>query len=247
MQPDTPQAIPVDQPTVSSPQVIQPPITASTQEQPPKGSQSSKVLLLIIIVLLLFLIVVGVVGVILLITKSGDEKDKDTTSKDTTVSEQQEEETTVETTSEDTNEIAAMWDTYENTKWKFSIKHPKDLAPTEGAFDAKTDQIVFQAGEPTAFTIWIKTEGEMGNNLSNMLSNQCTDKIDYTTVTLMGNKFRKAIEVPMEGCLEALGTVRTYELCAFGIDLPGGAQLLIRNDGLNQEQLEGVLKSLEFI
>jgi len=224
--------------------------TTNPAGEPAKSTGTAqRTLLLVIIVLLVIILIIGIVAVIVLITNNKSEDNDETTAvtDQSSTSQASEETSTIETTTEDTNEIASMWNTYENTKWKFSIKHPKDLNPEESVIDATTDEVMFTAGDLTAFTIWIKTDGEMANNLANMLANQSTDTVEYTTVTYMGHKYRKAVDVPMGGCLESLGVERDYELAAYGISLPGGAQLLIRNDGLNKEQLEGVLKSLLFI
>jgi len=146
---------------------------------------------------------------------------------------------------EDPNDMIALWLTYTNAEYSFSLKYPKDMIYEERDFSGD-DEIAFGVGDIDVFSVEIKSAPDMDNFLSNILSNQCTDSITYSNVTIGSNSYRKATEVPDQDCLDFLGITRDIELAAYGKNLGGGTYWGLRNSGLNSEQLNWVLGSVSF-
>lgn len=142
-------------------------------------------------------------------------------------------------------DIAAGWSNYHNDSWYFGFKYPQDLTVVEEVASPALTVVSLKSGATTTvITVWIQSSGTMDNILANMLMNQCTDEVIYSNITYGTHPFRKALEVPFEGCMAGFGIIRDQELAAFGVNLPGEVILTIRNDGLNEEQLRAFLASV---
>lgn len=161
------------------------------------------------------------------------------------------------TTDEDTNgedeqqnDMASGWNTYNNSKWKFGLKYPKDMIYTESVVSPTMDMVVFGVGEFEIVTIYvINDSGTIDSYINNMLANQCTDNVLFSDLNYSNASFRKGVEVPSQTCLDAFGVIRTQDYSAYGYRLSSGAVLIIRNEGdtgLNNEQLEAFLRSVYF-
>lgn len=143
---------------------------------------------------------------------------------------------------DDLSDMADGWAEYHNDAWYIGFKHPLDLTVSEtNPSPGHTVLAVKGGGNISVITIWLQSDGVMDDILSNMLANQCTDEITFSDVTFGSHTFRKALDVPMENCL---ANPRDQELAAYGVLLPGEVIMTIRNDGLNQEQLEAFLATV---
>jgi hypothetical protein len=139
-----------------------------------------------------------------------------------------------------------FWSLYTNTKYSFNLKYPIDLDYTESSLGSNIDQIEFKSGDTIVFRIWIKTGGDLDSLMSNMLSNQCTQTIQFSEATFGNNTFRKAADIPNQNCLDSLNITRKIELAVYGKILKTNTYFAILNEGLNNEQLNILLRKLNF-
>jgi hypothetical protein len=141
--------------------------------------------------------------------------------------------------------MTADWAIYDNTNWQFRVKYPKDLTPKEGTYDSSTDEVLFESPSALAFSIWIKQGGDLDNTLKLMIANQCSSSITMSDVVIGSIDFRKALDIPDKTCLNQLG-VPDFQLAAYGFEFKPNTYLMLRDDDLNDEQLEAVIGSIEF-
>lgn len=148
-------------------------------------------------------------------------------------------------TSDSTVNMTDLWSDYYNSSYYAGFKYPQELTYDENSSNPEETVVTFKGGDDTTvFTVWFKSMGDLESSLTNMLANQCTNDTTFTDVMYGTLNFRKAVDVPLESCLAALGVTRDEELAAYGALLPGEVILSIRNDGLNQEQLEALLSTV---
>lgn len=212
---------------------------------------------------LVCLIIAGIVVIILLLSRGSPEtpdvNPEETTREEADSDEEDQQtaegdidtETQTETPEEDNADtdqggMYDYWPTYENSAWNFSLKYPKDLTYKETVSLSHLAEIFFRSNGHDVFTIWVSNASDLDSLLSNMLSNQCTDEVTYSNRNYGSNTFRKGLDNPNQTCLDTYGITRTYELAAFGKQLSTGQYWVFRNDGLNDEQLEAVLETVNF-
>jgi hypothetical protein len=146
---------------------------------------------------------------------------------------------------EDPSDITSLWSDYYNDSFYIGFKYPQDLVVEEDITNPSFVTVTLTGGmDTTVVTAWITSMSTLDGQLSNMLANQCTDDITFSTVTYGSLSFRKAVDVPLQSCLAALGITRDQELAAYGVLLPGEVVLTIRNDAMNQEQIEALLSTV---
>lgn len=149
------------------------------------------------------------------------------------------------------DDMTSGWNTYYNSKWGFGLKYPKDMVYTESFPNPTLDRVEFVVGgEFTVISIHVADDDlSIDNQVKNMLANQCTDDFVMSNLVYPNATFRKGIEVPNETCLNSFGITRDQDYSAYAYQLDSGAYLIIRNEGntgLNEEQLEALLKSVYF-
>lgn len=161
-----------------------------------------------------------------------DDADQDTTANTDT-------DTTDDSATDDAANITEQWNDYYNASWYIGFKYPKDLIVAENTSNPENTYIELKSGSDTSvITVWIQSMAVIDDTLSNMLANQCTDDISFSDVSYGTHLFRKAVDVPMSGCLSS---PRAQELAAYGVLLPGEIVFAIRNDAMNQAQIEALL------
>jgi len=169
-----------------------------------------------------------------------DDSDEDSGDDDTDTSDDDTSADDTEVTND--SDMTELWSEYYNSSWYIGFKYPVDLVVGEDSPNPSHTTITLESGDGIGvLTIWLQSEGIMDDILANMLANQCTDTFTYSNETFGTRTFRKALDVPMAGCLENLGITRDQELAAYGVNMPGEVIMTIRSDGLNQEQLEALL------
>ena len=250
--------------TASNPKPIEPKEDTAKQTSPASsGNKKQKTVILIMTVLIVLLLVVGsIMAWLLLRDKSDDEQDdedKETQEETTDDDDEEDEEETEQTddtqqegdTTEDTEEEEDMtegWSEYYNSTWSFGLKYPVDLAYTEIVTDPATNEmdILFKSGGSIdVFAVWVRTSGTLDNVLANMTANVCTDNSQYSNVSFSGVNYRKIKDIPDQDCLDFYGTTRDIDLVAFGRQISSGGYILgIRNEKLNNSQLEALMKTI---
>ena len=136
------------------------------------------------------------------------------------------------------------WSTYTNAEHKYSLQYPKDLTYVE-TNTPNSDQTVFKSGDTVVFIVRVEYGDNIDNFLADMITNQCTDFITYYDVTKNNIDYRRALEDPNQGCLDAHGIVRDNDLEAFGVDFTN-IFFGISSQKLNQSQFNQVLESVKF-
>ena len=173
---------------------------------------------------------------------TGDDESEDDSDEDND-SDISDDDTSADNTDDtDDSDMTELWSEYYNSSWYIGFKYPLDLVVGEDSPNPSHTTVTLEGGDGIGvLTVWLQSEGTMDDILANMIANQCSDTFTYSNETFGTHTFRKALDVPMAGCLENLGITRDQELAAYGINLPGEVIMTIRNDGLNQEQLEALL------
>lgn len=136
------------------------------------------------------------------------------------------------------------WPTYTNAEHKYSLQYPKDLTYEE-TNTPNSDQTVFKSGDTVVFIVRVENGNNIDDFLANMITNQCTEFITYYDVTKNNIDYRRALEDPNQGCLDAHGIVRDNDLEAFGVDFTN-IFFGISSQKLNQSQFNQVLESVKF-
>jgi len=136
------------------------------------------------------------------------------------------------------------WSTYTNAEHKYSLQYPKDLTYVE-TNTPNSDQTVFKSGDTVVFIVRVEYGDNIDNFLADMITNQCTDFITYYDVTKNNIDYRRALEDPNQGCLDAHGIVRDNDLEAFGVDFTN-IFFGISSQKLNPSQFNQVLESVKF-
>jgi len=149
-------------------------------------------------------------------------------------------------TDKDEFDMTSLWPTYDNATYKFKLKYPKGLMPDEQNIDSSTLEVAFEAGDLLAFTVWVKQGGQLDNNLQLMIAIQCSQSVSMADASYGGYTYRKALDEPDEQCLQQLGITRDQPFASFGRVIGSSTYLMLRNDGLIDEQLEAVLGSIEY-
>jgi cytoskeletal protein RodZ len=234
-----------------------------SQQQPEEPSKKPKVLYLVLILVVVLILILGaLVGILLVRSNKESSSGSDNVENEETsdqekdgVNVEEEEQTNEDTSGEgdesgqDTEEefdMTELWPTYDNSTYKFRLKHPKDLIPNETNVDASTFEVEFKAGDLTAFTVQAKQGGTLDSNLQLLITNQCSQSATMSNASYGGYTYRKALDVPDEQCLTQLGVTRDTELASFGRDMGSSSYFMLRNDGLMTDQLEAVMGSIEY-
>lgn len=143
--------------------------------------------------------------------------------------------------------MTELWSTYYDETWRFGLKYPKDLTYR---ISDKTDQgekIEFVSGATVVFSIRITPgSGDIDNDLSSMISSQCSEGSTYSNVSYNTFDYREAVDVPDAECLASHGINRTVEVASFGRSLQGVSFFILTNYELNDEQRDAVLGTLYF-
>lgn len=143
--------------------------------------------------------------------------------------------------------MADLWKTYTDPEWDFTFEYPRDLQTSKSDGD-EVDVITVSPGGDIyfiSFITWVWETDDIDSKMAEIMMPACYEDISYEDVKYGNYTFRKATAENVDLTCAGSSLSEGQSFVSFAYEIEDDRYLILRNDGLTEEQLGVVMCTLD--